>query len=67
MAQDLSVVLGIVGAVATVPITVSLPGLYQSRLFADSAIRKAEGRAGLVIGTVLMGFCLYGTLAGAAT
>lgn len=66
--QDISVILGLVGAIATVPTTLTLPGLYMSRLCdPQDRATKIEGWAGVVIGTVLMVLCVYGTLEGAST
>lgn len=63
MWQDLSVILGLVGALATVPTTLTLPGLYLARLSADRA-SKIEGWAAVALGSLLMVMCVYGTLQG---
>jgi len=74
--EDISIILGVVGAVATVPITLTLPGLYLARLSSSSSSSSGSGGGGssvdsilgwscFFLGIFLCGFCLYGTLAGA--
>lgn len=69
--HDLSVILGVLGAVATVPVTLTLPGLYLVRLSrqeeegGSTMIRdRLLGWSFVVLGMCISIFCLYATLRG---
>lgn len=69
--KNLSTILGVVGAVATVPISLTLPALYLARFTQDG--RTPADRAlywvgclGVVLGMAMTGLFLYGTFAAAA-
>jgi hypothetical protein len=65
--QDLNVVLGIVGAVATVPTTLTLPGMYLALMEPEKKWVRLQGWLAFAIGNALMILCLYSTLAGASS
>ena len=65
--QSLNAILGVVGAIATVPITLTLPGIYMA-LLARGGLKgvfdRVVGWGCFVMGMLITVFCLYGTLAG---
>jgi len=61
--DNLSVVLGVVGAVATVPVTITLPGLYLALLTRRGGGSQGKiwlGWACFLLGNILSVLCLYG-------
>lgn len=69
--KDLSTILGVVGAVATVPISLTLPALYlayftRGKTTREDAVLHWVGWFGVVLGMAMTGLFLYGTFAAAA-
>lgn len=63
----INVILGVAGALSTVPIALLLPGQYLVNLAAPGDAGKHDrikGRVAMWSGVVLTGICLYGSLAG---
>lgn len=64
--SDISVILGVAGALSTVPIALLLPGQYLIALAAPGDAGRSDrlkGRIAMWSGIMLTGICLYGSLA----
>jgi amino acid permease len=63
---SINVILGVAGALSTVPIALLLPGKYLAALSAPGPAGKADrlkGRVAMWAGVCLTVVCLYGSLA----
>ncbi len=68
--RDLSTILGVVGAVATLPISLTLPALYLAQFTRKGDTPRERvlcwvAWAGVVLGVAMTGAFLYGTFAAA--
>lgn len=64
--HELDFILGLIGAMATVPVTLILPGLYLAKL-ADPTSQRGRidqwlGYGSMILGIFVSVLCLYGTL-----
>lgn len=63
--SQINLILGVAGALSTVPITLVLPGRYLIALSQgpEGKAQRIKGHVALWAGVVLTIVCLYGTLA----